>query len=111
GAVTQQVLSVNPEVPAKTVQELAALIRANPGKYSFSSAGVGTGAHLTGELFRSALKLDLLHVPYNGGGPAIQAVVAGHTPLSFGSPAATIPQHNEGKLRALAVSGNHPLKS
>jgi len=109
-ATTMQVLSVNPSVPAKTVQELVALIRANPGKYSFSSAGVGTGAHLTGELFRSSLKLDIVHVPYGGGGPAIQAAVGGHTPLSFGSPAATIPQHQEGKLRALAVSGTHRLK-
>jgi len=109
-ATTMQVLAVNPSVPAKTVQELVALIRANPGKYSFSSAGLGTGAHLTGELFRPSLKLDLVHVPYGGGGPAIQASVAGHTPLSFGSPAATIPQHQEGKLRALAVSGAHRLK-
>jgi tripartite-type tricarboxylate transporter receptor subunit TctC len=109
-ATTMQVLAVNPSVPAKTVQELVALIRANPGKYSFSSAGLGTGAHLTGELFRTSLKLDLVHVPYGGGGPAIQASVAGHTPLSFGSPAATIPQHQEGKLRALAVSGAHRLK-
>ena len=109
-ATTMQVLAVNPSVPAKTVQELVALIRANPGKYSFSSAGLGTGAHLTGELFRTSLKLDLVHVPYGGGGPAIQAAVGGHTPLSFGSPAATIPQHQEGKLRALAVSGAHRLK-
>jgi tripartite-type tricarboxylate transporter receptor subunit TctC len=110
GATTMQVLAVNPAVPAKTVQELVALIRAEPNKYSFSSAGVGTGAHLTGELFRSSLNLDLLHVPYGGGGPAIQAALAGITPLSFGSPAATIPQHQEGKLRALAVSGDHRLK-
>jgi tripartite-type tricarboxylate transporter receptor subunit TctC len=91
GATTMQVLSAHPSVPAQTVQELIALIRANPGKYNYGSAGVGTGAHLTGELFRSALKLDLVHVPYGGGGPAIAAVVAGHTQLSFGSAAATIP--------------------
>jgi tripartite-type tricarboxylate transporter receptor subunit TctC len=109
-ATTMQVLAVNPSVPAKTVQELVALIRAEPGKYSYSSAGVGTGAHLTGELFRSSLNLDLLHVPYGGGGPAIAASVAGHTPLSFGSAAATIPQHKEGKLRALAVGGKRRLR-
>ena len=97
-------------MPAQTVQELVALIRANPGKYSYSSAGVGTGAHLTGELFRTSLNLDLVHVPYGGGGPAIAASVAGHTPLSFGSAAATIPQHQEGKLRALAVGGKKRLK-
>ena len=110
GATTMQVLAVNPSVPAKTVQELVELIRANPGKYNYGSAGVGTGAHLTGELFRTSLKLDLVHVPYGGGGPAIAAAVAGHTPLSFGSAAATIPQHQDGKLRALAVGGKKRLK-
>jgi tripartite-type tricarboxylate transporter receptor subunit TctC len=109
-ATTMQVLAVHPSVPAQTVQELVALIRANPGKYSFSSAGIGTGAHLTGELFRASLGLDMVHVPYGGGGPAIAATVAGHTPISFGSAAATIPQHQEGKLRALAVGGNKRLK-
>jgi tripartite-type tricarboxylate transporter receptor subunit TctC len=110
GAMTMQVLAVNSSIPAKTVQELVALIRANPSKYSYSSAGVGTGAHLTGELFRTSLKLDLVHVPYGGGGPAMAAAVGGHTPLSFGSAAATIPQHQEGKLRALAVGGKNRLK-
>jgi len=109
-ATTMQVLAVNPSVPAQTVQELVDLIRANPGKYSYGSAGVGTGAHFTGEMFRISAKLDLVHVPYNGGGPAIAAAVGGHTPLSFGSGAATIPQHQEGKLRALAVGGKNRLK-
>jgi tripartite-type tricarboxylate transporter receptor subunit TctC len=110
GATTMQVLAAHPSVPAQTVQELVTLIRANPGKYNYGSAGVGTGAHLTGELFRTSLKLDLVHVPYGGGGPAIAAAVAGHTQLSFGSAAATIPQHQEGKLRALAVGGKKRLK-
>jgi tripartite-type tricarboxylate transporter receptor subunit TctC len=109
-ATTMQVLAVNPAVPAKTTQELVALINANPGKYSYASAGTGTGSHLTGELFRLSLKLDLVHVPYGGGGPAIAATVAGHTPISFGSAAATIPQHQEGKLRILAVGGAKRLK-
>jgi tripartite-type tricarboxylate transporter receptor subunit TctC len=105
-ATTMHVLAVNPDLPAKSIEELIALIRAAPGKYSYGSAGVGTGAHLTGELFKHALKLDLVHVPYGGGGPAIAAAVAGHTPISFGSPAATIPQVKDGKLRALAVGGS-----
>jgi tripartite-type tricarboxylate transporter receptor subunit TctC len=109
-AMTMQVLAVNPSVPANTVQELVALIRANPGKFSYASAGTGTGAHLTGELFRSALNLDLVHVPYGGGGPAIAASVAGHTPISFGSAAATIPQGKDGKLRILAVGGAKRLR-
>ena len=109
-ATTMQVLAVHPSVPAKTIQELVAVIKANPGKYSYASAGVGTGAHLTGELFRSSLGLDVVHVPYSGGGPAITAALAGHTPISFGSAAATIPQHKEGKLRALAVGGKNRLR-
>ena len=110
-ATTMQVLAVNPSVPANTVQELVALIKASPGKFSYASAGVGTGAHLTGELFRSSLNLDLVHVPYGGGGPAIAASVAGHTPISFGSPAATIPQVKDGKLRALVVGGAKRLRA
>jgi tripartite-type tricarboxylate transporter receptor subunit TctC len=109
-ATTMQVISVNPSVPAKTIQELVALIKASPGKFSYGSAGVGTGAHLTGELFRSSLNLDLVHVPYGGGGPAIAAAVAGHTPISVGSPAATIQQAKDGKLRALAVGGTKRLR-
>ena len=109
-ATTMQVIAVHPSVPANTIQELVALIKASPGKFSYGSAGVGTGAHLTGELFRSSLNLDLVHVPYGGGGPAIAASVAGHTPISVGSPAATIPQAKDGKLRALAVGGTKRLR-
>src|SRR5450755_4054093 len=79
-----------PSVPAKTVKDLVALIRANPGKYSYSSAGAGTQAHLAGEQFRVSLGLDLVHVPFNGGGPAIAAVVGGHIPIGLSSPAASI---------------------
>src|SRR5215471_19073360 len=108
-ATTMQVLAVHPSIPARTVQELVALIKGG-AKYSYATAGVGSGAHLTGELFRAALGLDLVHVPYNSGGAAIAAAVAGHTPLSFGSPAATIPQVNDGKLRALAVGGKNRVR-
>ena len=109
-ATTMQVLAVHPSIQARSVEELVALIKANPGKYSYASAGVGTGAHLTGELFRSSLGLDLVHVPYNSGGQAIAAAVGGHTPISFGSPAATIAQVNDGKLRALAVGGKKRVR-
>ena len=98
------VLTVNPLVPAKTVKELVDLIRANPGKYSFGSAGAGTQAHLAGEQFRLSLGLDLVHVPFGGGGPAVAAVVAGHTPISFGSPQAAMQHVREGTVRALAVT-------
>jgi tripartite-type tricarboxylate transporter receptor subunit TctC len=109
-ATTMQVLAVHPSVEARIVQELVALIKANPGKYSYASAGVGTGAHLTGELFRNSLGLDLVHVPYNSGAQAIAAAVGGHTPISFGSPAATIPQVKDGNLRALAVGGKKRVR-
>ena len=98
------VLTVNPAVPAKTVKELIDLIKANPGTYSFGSAGAGTQAHLAGEQFRLSLGLDLVHVPFGGGGPAVAAVVAGHTPISFGSPQAAMQHVKEGTVRALAVT-------
>ena len=98
------VLTVHPSLPARTVQDLVALIKANPGKYSFASPGTGTPPHLVGELFRLSLGLDLVHVPFNGGGPAIGSTVAGHTPISFGSTAPAVPLVKDGKLRALAVS-------
>jgi tripartite-type tricarboxylate transporter receptor subunit TctC len=102
--VSTTVVTVHPSVPAKTVKDLVALIRANPGRYSYSSAGAGTQAHLAGEQFRISLGLDLVHVPFNGGGPAIAAVVGGHIPIGFGSPAASIPQIKEGNVRALAIT-------
>jgi tripartite-type tricarboxylate transporter receptor subunit TctC len=98
------VLTVNPSVPARTVKDLVALIRANSGKYSFSSAGAGTQSHLAGEQLRLSQGLDLVHVPYNSGGLAIASVVAGHTPIGFTSPAAALPQIKDGNVRALAVT-------
>jgi tripartite-type tricarboxylate transporter receptor subunit TctC len=91
-------------VPAKTLKELIDLIKANSGKYSFGSAGAGTQAHLAGEQFRLTLGLDLVHVPFSGGAPAIAAVVAGHTPISFCSPQAAMQHIKEGTVRALAVT-------
>src|SRR3954447_4866132 len=98
------VLTVHPSVPARSVKELVALIRANSGKYSYASPGTGTPPQLVGALFRLSLGLDLVHVPFNGGGPAIGSTVAGHTPISFGSTAPAVPLVKDGKLRALAVS-------
>jgi tripartite-type tricarboxylate transporter receptor subunit TctC len=100
-------LVVNPAVPAHTVKELVALIRANPGKYSYAHAGTGTQSHLAGEQFRLTLKLDLVHVPFNGGGPAAAAVVGGHIPIGFNSPTAVLPHIQAGTLRPLAVNSEH----
>jgi tripartite-type tricarboxylate transporter receptor subunit TctC len=101
---TTTVLTVHPTVSAQTAGDLVALIRANPGKYSFASPGTGTPSHLLGEMFRLSLKLDLVHVPFNSGGLAIGSALAGHTPLSFGTPPPAIPHLKDGKLRALAVA-------
>jgi tripartite-type tricarboxylate transporter receptor subunit TctC len=98
------VLTVNPSLPVQTVKDLVDLIKAHPGKYSYASPGTGTPPHLVGELFRLSLGLDLVHVPFNGGGLAIGSAVAGHTPISFGSMAPAVPLVKDGKLRALAVS-------
>jgi tripartite-type tricarboxylate transporter receptor subunit TctC len=98
------ILMVNPSVPANTVAELVAYIKANPGKLSYASAGTGTTPHLSGELFRLTLRLDIVHVPFSGAGPAIQSLAGGHTPMAFTSLPPAIPMIQEGKLRALAVS-------
>jgi tripartite-type tricarboxylate transporter receptor subunit TctC len=90
-------------VPAKTVTELVALVRATPGKFSYASAGVGTPSHLLGERFRQALNLDIVHVPYSGSGPATQAVLAGDTPICFAGLTAAAPLVSTGKIRVLAT--------
>ncbi len=105
GGETPAVLAVTPTVPAKTVKELVALIRANPGKYSYASPGTGTPPQLVGALFQHSLNLDLVHVPFGGGGPAVEATVGGHTPISFGALAPAVSLIKDGKLRALAVTG------
>ena len=102
-AASTTVLLVNASVPAKSVKELVDLVRANPGKYSFASPGVGTPPHLLGEQFRLALGLDLVHIPFNGLGPQTASVLAGHTPISFGGLASAEPHIKDGKLRVLAV--------
>jgi tripartite-type tricarboxylate transporter receptor subunit TctC len=101
---TTTVLFINPSVPAKTVKDLVDLIRASPGKFNFASPGAGTPAHLAGEHMRQSLKLDLVHVPYNGAGPSIASVVAGHSPIGFSTIAATGQYIKAGTLRALAVT-------
>jgi tripartite-type tricarboxylate transporter receptor subunit TctC len=98
------VLVVNPAVSANTVDELIALIRQSPGTYNYASAGAGTSSHLAGEQFRLSLDLDIVHIPYTGGAPAIASVVAGHTPVGFVAPNVAIPQLEDNKVRALAVT-------
>jgi len=104
-AVTSpHVLIVNPSVPANNVKELVALAKANPGKYSYASAGTGQSAQLAAELFKLAFGLDIVHVPFNGGAPAVNSTVGGHTPIAFNALPSAAPLIKEGKLRALAVT-------
>ena len=98
------VLVVHPSVPAKSVKELIALARARPGELAYGTSGTGGAGHLAGALFRSMTKIELLHVPYKGGGPAMVDLVAGQTQLGFASQPSAMPFINPGKLRALAVS-------
>ena len=103
---TSNLLIVNPALPVKSVQELIALARARPGKLNYSSAGIGTPPHLIGEMFKQRLALDVVHVPYKGGGPSVQAVVAGETQFSFENPASSLPLVQAGNVRALASTGD-----
>lgn len=103
-AVSPNILSVHPSIPAQNVQELIAFLKAHPGKYSFASAGLGTTPHLSGELFKLSQELDLVHVPFSGSGPAIQSALAGHTPIAFTVITPAIEQVKAGTLRGLAVT-------
>jgi tripartite-type tricarboxylate transporter receptor subunit TctC len=109
--LTTLVLAVHPSVPARTMSELVALIRANPGKYSYASPGTGTPGHLVGEQFRLSLGLDLVHVPFNSAGLAVGSSVARHTPICFASPSPAAQQVIEGRLRGLAVTSKARSRS
>ena len=98
------VLTVNPAVPAKTMAEFIALLKANPGKYSYASSGAGGIGHLDGELFKSLTKTDMVHVPYRGSGPALNDVIAGQVNAQFDNLPSSMPHIQAGKLRALAVA-------
>jgi tripartite-type tricarboxylate transporter receptor subunit TctC len=98
-------LVVPPTLPAKTVAELVALARTQPGSHTFASSGTGGAPHLAGEIFQQATGVQLVHVPYKGGGPAMTDLMAGRVDMLFASVLETIPYVNAGKLRALAVTG------
>ena len=101
---TANVLVVNNDVPAKSVAELVALARAQPGKLTFGSAGVGTTQHLSGELFKTMAGLDIQHVPYRGIAAVMPDLLAGRLTMVFSSPVSALPLAREGKVRALAVT-------
>ena len=104
-AETPQLLVVNPQLPVKTVAELAAYAKANPGRLNYSTGGTGTLPHLSAELFKQITGTNIVHVPYKGGGPALVAVVAGEAQLTFDTVATSLPLVRDGKLRVLAIVG------
>ncbi|MBX3664818.1 MAG: tripartite tricarboxylate transporter substrate binding protein [Burkholderiales bacterium] len=99
------VLGTHPSVPAKTVGELLALAKARPGELNFGSAGNGTVFHLTGELFKRQAGIDMVHVPFKGGGPVIAALAGGQISLAFETMLAMFPHMQAGRIRPLAVTG------
>jgi tripartite-type tricarboxylate transporter receptor subunit TctC len=101
---TPNAIVVNPSVPAKTLPEFIAYAKANPGRITMASAGNGTSAHVTGELFKMTTGIDMVHVPYRGGAPAIADLIGGHVQVLFSVLAETIEHIRAGKLRALAVT-------
>ena len=102
--VTSNLLISNPKFAPNSVAELIAYAKANPGKLNYSSAGIGTPPHLIGEMFKMRAGLDIVHVPYKGGGPAIQAVIAGEVQFNFENPASALPHVKEGTVKGLAVT-------
>src|ERR1700751_919656 len=101
---SSNILVVNPAVPANTVQELVAYAKANPGKVNFSSGGIGVLPHLIGEMFKARAGIDIVHVPYKGGGPSITDLVAGNVQMTFEATSVLLPLIKAGRLRAVAVA-------
>jgi tripartite-type tricarboxylate transporter receptor subunit TctC len=104
-AETPQVLVINPQLSLKSVAELVAYAKANPGKLNYSTGGIGTLPHLNAELFKSVSSTNILHVPYKGGGPSLMAVVAGEVQMTFDTVSTSLQLIQDGKLRPLAIVG------
>jgi tripartite-type tricarboxylate transporter receptor subunit TctC len=103
--VSPQVLLVHPSVPAASVKELVAWVKASPGQHSYAHAGLGTPGYLAGEMLKQAFGLDLVAVSFNGGGPAITSTIGGHTPILYTSISTAAGHIKQGTVRALAVTG------
>jgi tripartite-type tricarboxylate transporter receptor subunit TctC len=103
-ALVRQMLVVHPSVPARNVRELVALAKAQPGRLTFSSSAVGGAPHMAGELFKLIAQIDLLHVPYNGAAPALNALLGGNVTMLFGSVPTVAELSRTGRIRALAMA-------
>ena len=104
-AESQNLLVVHPSLPAKSVKELIAISKRNPGQINFGSSGIGTTVHLSAELFQYMTGVKWVHIPYKGGGPGLVALLAGEISLYFGNVPTVIQQVRAGKLRPIAVTG------
>ncbi len=102
-AIAPLILTVNPNLPAKDVKELIAYAKANPGKLNFGSSGIGAAAHLTCELFKQTVGIDMVHIPFKGTAPAMQAAIASDIQILVDTPSSLMPQVRGGKLRALGM--------
>jgi len=103
-AVTPNILVAHPSMPVKTVADLVALAKAKPGALNFPSAGVGSSSHLAGEMLKSMPGIDMVHVPYKGGGPALIATISGQVQIMFATLPAAMPHVKSGKVRPVAVT-------
>jgi len=103
-AVTPNILVAHPSMPVKTVADLVALAKAKPGALNFPSAGVGSSSHLAGEMLKSMTGIDMVHVPYKGGGPALIATISGQVQIMFATLPAAMPHVKSGKVRPVAVT-------
>ena len=106
-ATQPNVLLVHPSVPANNLREFIALLKANPEKYSFGSAGNGTSQHISGELFKTMAGVRMQHIPYRGSGQMMPELLGGTLPVAFDNIATAVPHLKAGKLRALAVTTPH----
>ena len=105
-ALFPNMLVVNPSFPAKSVKDVIAMAKEKPGSLAFASSGNGSAQHLAGELFKQKAGVDMTHVPYKGGGPALNDVMGGQIPMYFANMASGLPHVKAGKLRALAITGS-----
>ena len=105
GVMFPNVIAIHPDVPAKTLAEFVALAKSKPGQINYASSGIGGAGHLSGELFKQRAGIDMVHVPYKGGGPAMADLLAGRVSMYPGVPSTVKPHIDGGKLRALATTG------
>jgi len=105
------IMVVHPSVPVKSTAELIQYAKANPGRLSYASSGAGATPHISGELFRRSAGIELVHIPYKGGGEAVAAVLGGHVQMSFGAVSTALPHMKAGKLRGLGITSPKRLAS